>query len=235
MPFRLARTLRSLCAAARAADRRSRSVRRCAAEPLESRTLLDATTGPNFIAPYLHDSEWQKTALVAQYTADARPVSSRVTWGDGTSEALMLDYETTAENVGTAYGYHEYAAPGPYIVTFSLTGADGWVSSQSFVATAVVLSDSPMAPTSGESLTTTSQSSSSSTAPAVTGVFVGGTAWTGAFKSYMQSIGLGDATYGFAVPAGDQLNELSWSNLDEVSVCSARTWLWARTTYGSPA
>ena len=55
-------------------------------------------------------------------------------------------------------------------------------------------------------------------APQVTGVFVAGTAWTQSFRTHLQSQSLGDATYGYAVDAAGQLNDLPWINLNTVSV-----------------
>src|SRR5206468_3594682 len=49
-------------------------------------------------------------------------------------------------------------------------------------------------------------------------VFVSGSAWTQSFKTYLAGQGYGDATYGFSIPDSDQLNELPWTNLDQVSV-----------------
>jgi hypothetical protein len=54
--------------------------------------------------------------------------------------------------------------------------------------------------------------------PAVTNVFVSGSAWSTSFKNYLAAKGLGDATFGLAVPASDPLNELPWTNIDQVSI-----------------
>jgi hypothetical protein len=56
--------------------------------------------------------------------------------------------------------------------------------------------------------------------PVVTQVFVSGSSWTPAYKSYLQTQGVGDATFGYAVPAGaGQLATLPWGNLNQISVC----------------
>ena len=55
--------------------------------------------------------------------------------------------------------------------------------------------------------------------PVVTQVFVGSTAWTATFKNFLAGQRIGDATFGYAVPAGAaQLDELPWGNLDQVSI-----------------
>ena len=55
--------------------------------------------------------------------------------------------------------------------------------------------------------------------PVVTQVFVSGSAWTPAYKSYLQAQGLGDATFGYTVPGGAaQLNVLPWGNINQVSI-----------------
>jgi hypothetical protein len=55
-------------------------------------------------------------------------------------------------------------------------------------------------------------------APTVTKVFVSGTQWSPSFKNYLASNRLGDAKFGFAIPSNDQLNELPWTNIDQVSL-----------------
>jgi hypothetical protein len=55
--------------------------------------------------------------------------------------------------------------------------------------------------------------------PAVTQVFASASTWSAAFKNFLQSKGLGDATFGYAVPGGaGQLATLPWGGLDQVSV-----------------
>ena len=50
--------------------------------------------------------------------------------------------------------------------------------------------------------------------PVVTQVFVAGTGWTSGYRSYLEKNGLGEAAFGYAVPAGPaQLDELPWGNL----------------------
>ncbi len=57
------------------------------------------------------------------------------------------------------------------------------------------------------------------TAPAVTGVYVGSTAWTSAFMNYLASDGIGSSTLGYLVPAGsNQLAALPWVNINTISV-----------------
>jgi hypothetical protein len=56
-------------------------------------------------------------------------------------------------------------------------------------------------------------------APAVTQVFVGGSAWAAGYRNYLAAQGLGDAKFGYAVPAGAaQLAVLPWGNFNQVSV-----------------
>ena len=52
----------------------------------------------------------------------------------------------------------------------------------------------------------------------MTKVFVSGTQWSASFKKYLEAKGLGEAAFGFAIPASDPLNELPWTNVDQVSV-----------------
>ena len=57
--------------------------------------------------------------------------------------------------------------------------------------------------------------------PKVTQVYVAGSAWSSAYKQFLQTRGQGDGTFGYAVPAGTagaQLAVLPWANLDQVSV-----------------
>jgi hypothetical protein len=54
-------------------------------------------------------------------------------------------------------------------------------------------------------------------------VFVAGSGWTPAFKNFLSGQGLGDATFGYAVPAGAaQLAVLPWGNLNQISVRFSR-------------
>jgi hypothetical protein len=118
MPVRLARALRAHFAAAvrnRTSRSRAGQPSRCAAEPLEDRRLLSVS----ILTPYQHDVEGDKVAIVADFTADARPSAAYVGWGDGAIEDMLLDYDPAAD-AGTAFGLHEYATPGHYNVTFSL-------------------------------------------------------------------------------------------------------------------
>src|SRR5207253_1423051 len=56
-------------------------------------------------------------------------------------------------------------------------------------------------------------------APEVAAVFARGTAWTPAFLNSLQSLGEGDAAYGYALKGGSaQAKTLPWDNLDRVSV-----------------
>jgi len=55
--------------------------------------------------------------------------------------------------------------------------------------------------------------------PVVTQVYVSGSGWSAAYKSFLQAQGLGDATFGYAVPGGAaQLAVLPWGNVNRVSV-----------------
>jgi hypothetical protein len=56
--------------------------------------------------------------------------------------------------------------------------------------------------------------------PTVSAVYLSSTAWTAAFKSYLQSpLAVGSSSLGFAVPGGaGQLDEMPWVNLNEVSI-----------------
>jgi hypothetical protein len=54
--------------------------------------------------------------------------------------------------------------------------------------------------------------------PQVTTVFVGSTAWSPSFNNYLASSGQGEAAFGFRINAGDQLNELPWTNVNRISI-----------------
>src|SRR5205085_11482323 len=124
---------------------------------------------------------------------------------------------------GWVSGLHDFAGPGNYAVTISLQG-QGSSDARSFnvvvsntgTADAGVIYDSPSP--FGPFDTAASNMSALGTAPAVTAVYVSGTAWAQAFKDYLQTQGLGHSTYGYAIPDTDQLNELPWTNLDQVSI-----------------
>ena len=54
--------------------------------------------------------------------------------------------------------------------------------------------------------------------PRVTAVYVSGASWATPVKSYLQSRGLGDEAFGYAVPAGaEQLRVLPWLGVNRVS------------------
>ena len=75
---------------------------------------------------------------------------------------------------------------------------------------------------------------------AVEQVYVGGAAWSGAFRGHLQSLGMGGED-GFAVPSsgGAASRPLPWSNLDKVSlrfnrdVVATRDALWVRGVNGA--
>jgi hypothetical protein len=54
--------------------------------------------------------------------------------------------------------------------------------------------------------------------PRVNQVYVSSSEWTTSFKQYLEDKGYGDDLYGFAIPDRDQLNELPWVNLNQVSI-----------------
>ena len=54
--------------------------------------------------------------------------------------------------------------------------------------------------------------------PRVNQVYLSSSEWTPAFKQYLEDHGFGDDQYGFAIPDRDQLNELPWVNLNQVSI-----------------
>ena len=56
-------------------------------------------------------------------------------------------------------------------------------------------------------------------APAVSQVYVSSSEWSLAFRTYLQTHGLGTIDFGYAVPAGvQQINELPWTNLNQVTI-----------------
>ncbi len=54
--------------------------------------------------------------------------------------------------------------------------------------------------------------------PQVTGVFVGSTAWTSAFRSGVVARGEGEAAFGHRLDPAEQTRTLGYSNLNQVSV-----------------
>ena len=54
--------------------------------------------------------------------------------------------------------------------------------------------------------------------PRVTQVYVSGSEWEQDFRDYLEDKGYGDEQYGYAITARDQLNELPWVNLNQVSI-----------------
>lgn len=56
------------------------------------------------------------------------------------------------------------------------------------------------------------------TAPRVNQVYVSGSSWSSDFKSYLEDKGFGDDQYGYAIPDRDQLDELPWYNINQVSI-----------------
>ena len=54
--------------------------------------------------------------------------------------------------------------------------------------------------------------------PRVNQVYVSSSEWTPSFKQYLEDHGFGDDQYGYAIPDRDQLNELPWVNLNQVSI-----------------
>ena len=61
------------------------------------------------------------------------------------------------------------------------------------------------------------------TPPAVTAVYVAGSAWAGPFKGLMEAKNRGSAAHGYRLPAGaGQLDALPWRNLDRVTLAFNR-------------
>jgi hypothetical protein len=56
------------------------------------------------------------------------------------------------------------------------------------------------------------------TAPIVTGVFLGSTAWTTAYRNSLAASGEGEAAFGYRVKANEQTRTLAWTNLNQVSI-----------------
>jgi hypothetical protein len=56
------------------------------------------------------------------------------------------------------------------------------------------------------------------TPPAVTDVFVSGSAWTQGYRDFIQSTGEGDATYGYRLTDLLHADELPWINLNRISL-----------------
>ena len=190
------------------------------AERLEDRRLLSVS-----YVTERHDLEGNRLGVYAEFTADARPDVARINYGDGTLADLWLEYDSATRS-GWVSALHDFSASGNYAVNLSLQGG-GTSDARSFnvevststgqatgTPTALYDSPSPFGPFDfGPSGAT-----AVGTAPAISAVYVSGSAWTPAFKSYLASQGLGSSAYGFAVPDTDQLNELPWSNLNQVSL-----------------
>jgi hypothetical protein len=54
--------------------------------------------------------------------------------------------------------------------------------------------------------------------PKVTQLYLNGLNWTPQFRQHLADRGFGSAQLGYAVPVTDQLNELPWSNLNQLSI-----------------
>ena len=71
----------------------------------------------------------------------------------------------------------------------------------------------------GEGAGTIADDEPAAPAPRVAEVFVGGSTWGTAFRERIETLGLGSAQFGYAVPAGSaQLTTIPWSAVDQVSV-----------------
>ena len=60
--------------------------------------------------------------------------------------------------------------------------------------------------------------STDTTPPRITDVFVGSTAWTANFRNFLQSSAAGSSTHGFRIDAAAQTDELPWTNVNRISV-----------------
>ena len=131
----------------------------------------------------------------AREGADYGPVSGRIVFAPDQTEATITV---------RVYGELRHEADETFFVTLSDPSSGITVTDDEAVGT-IVNDDAPEPP------------------PAVTQVFVSGTTWTAAFKNYLAAQGLGDATYGYAVPAGAaQLAVLPWGSINQVSVRFSR-------------
>lgn len=147
----------------------------------------------------------------------ANPIAAREGWqaltqrDDGGTPGDPSDDTSSPPSVVTN-------ASGNANFTFTLEGAPanggstfGTVAASSFIT----------ATATAESTFDTSEFSAplgAAAAPRVQQVFVRGSTWQSAFGTYLQNRGLGSVAYGFAIPATDQLNELPWTNLNQVSI-----------------
>lgn len=169
----------------------------------------------------------------ADFAADTKPVEAYAGYGDGTVEDLMMDYDRTTGQ-GRVYGLHDYTFEHTFTVTYFIKTRDGWSDADTFFVTAgsCGCGDQPadeaepdgLASLPGGTATTSSTEMNAADAalfqdvPHVTTAYVAGTSWTPSFLQFMAAAGQGSAQYGYAVPGGDQLNELPWSNLNRVSI-----------------
>lgn len=163
------------------------------------------------------------------FTATAR-------WDGGVAKDIIIDQPGEfghPPTVGAAYMLKKLGA-GEHTLEVTVTNADRGVwATTSTVFTIASVTEEQAAPDSivsgpdsfaspdgfaTDSTTTESTTTTIEAAPTVTAVYVSGSAWWPEFKDFLQAQAVGDATYGYAIDAGDQLNELPWVTLDTVSV-----------------
>lgn len=213
--------------------RRSRVTNRCAAEALETRRLLSAR-----IDGFDYAVAGNTFGLEVRYQSDHRlgADEGHVWYGDGVMEPMMVDREAWDADTGRGrfLAWHEFApAPSPEaqdrVVTFAVGRQGSSIDFRTITIQTTSGDYAEPAPTSaglinaapfagGDAMAASSAPETVGTAPTVTAVYVAGSTWDPSFKTYIASNGLGHATYGYAVPAATQLDELPWTNLNQVSV-----------------
>ncbi|NUQ63079.1 MAG: SUMF1/EgtB/PvdO family nonheme iron enzyme [Pirellulales bacterium] len=104
--------------------------------------------------------------------------------------------------------------------TYRISGLSAFTASEgTYVLTVSAAAISDHAGNTGAGLAS-DQWTTDTTPPAVANVWVRGDAWTTIFLTYLETSGVGDDTYGYAVPVGsaDQLKTLPWFGIDTISV-----------------
>jgi hypothetical protein len=197
--------------------------RPCVAETLEHRVLLRMMSEVA-VDPVLSISDVRRvegdagsTPFIFDVTlsaASAQPVTVTATTapdtavpGDYTDVAGLLTFdpgETAKSFTVQVNGETVFEQDETFFV--NLTGADGATIGDGQGVGTIVNDDSAGPPLH------------------VTAVFVNGTGWTAPFRAHLAAQRLGSAQFGHAIPAADQLNELPWTNVNQVSIrfdCSA--------------
>jgi hypothetical protein len=207
--------------------------------------LVQQSTPPTFLQSLnvVSNADGTSAAIIDYQSAELGTYTATARWDNGPAEPVLIDqpgefwHEPT---VGSAYALRRGLGAAQHTLELTVTNADRHVSAITSTVFSIesVTSDegTPAQPYGPDTTLTTdnmaapegfaAEAQTNSTgqvgwgAPTINAVFVSGSTWSSAFKSYLQTNAPGgDASYGYAIPAGaDQLKTLTWTNVDTVSV-----------------